>query len=114
MSTTLTKEDVADAVVVTQAEQAAEPKKKREARTYVVLREVVNVGQSPSNPTSKVWEFLRNVTADSPGKAVEEAASVLLAVSEDQTLNVTLVAVLASRFKPVPVSIEVKTQLKFG
>jgi hypothetical protein len=84
-------------------------KAKAELRPYVVLQ------KAPSaSPSSKqAWEFVRNVDASSAEQAVRKTAELILATSEDSG-SITLVAITASRFVPVTVAFEVKTQLKLS
>lgn len=96
-------------------EQAAAPhneqqeiKKKSEPRPYVVLRKQVQ--ESPSAPQG--WEFVLNVTAISAEQAIRAAAEVLVTASDED--KITLVAVSARNFKPVVVSAEIETKLKFS
>jgi hypothetical protein len=94
-----------------------EPQKEKEKakpRPYVVLREIVNEGQSPSNPSYKVWEFARNVEATSAEQAIRKVAEILIAASDEKIESVTLVAVTANRFQPKTVGFETKTQLKLS
>lgn len=90
-------------------ETPAEPvKKKAEPRAYVVLQQAA--AASPSG--SKGFTFVRTVEANSVEQAVREAAALVLATSDTDT--VTLVAIPARNFQPISVTSEVKTQLKLG
>jgi hypothetical protein len=107
---------VGEPTITTEPAAAPEPPaaaKKSEPRPYVVLRQV----SSPSSPGDlrQTWEFLRNVDANSAEQAVRKAAEILVATQDaGEPLTVTLVAVSASRFVPVTVSVETKTQLKLS
>ncbi len=113
MSTTAQHGELDAAALAAAAEPPPAKKKKSEPRPYVVLSRVANVVASPSSAT-QTWQFVRNTDANTPEEAIEKTAEIMLAASEDKALEVTLVAISAARFKPVPISVEVKTQLKFG
>ena len=112
MSTTLSEQDAADAVVVTQAQGA--PKKKAEPRPYVVLRNVTEKATSPGGAQPQTWEFVRNVDATSADQALRKVTQILVAASEDASFSGTLVAIPVRNFRPEPVSIEVTTHIKIG
>ncbi len=83
-------------------------KKKSEPRDYVVLQKV-----SATSPSAgQVWAFARNVKATSAEGAIRQAAELIAATSDEDSF--TLVAVPARNFKPVTVSPEIQTKLKFS
>lgn len=84
------------------AEAAVATKKKSESRSYTVLRQ--------TGPA--VWEFARNVDATSAEQAVRKAAEIEIAASDGGRFSNTYVA--TSRFVPIKVEVETKTQLKLS